>query len=497
MDVEEKIYPRGGTTEHRTSNGRLSFGVLQNRHTKKYEKKNKKKLNLSTIDKDDDPSLEITSADLITSNTIEEGMLIMGIVSHIEQMRFFVSLPGRLQAQVNAIDISDSYTKTIESVVERSGDEYAPLSEIIEEGDLVYGRVITVKGSMNGPSHHIKLSIKPSSTHAELNHMHIQIGFIFNGAIQEIQDHGYIIESGIKFLRCFLPKENVSKHRLSKLLVGQLVHLKVTKVFTDSTASNCTCQLLEPYEMIIKSLKDPKLDYLMPSTLVKFRITKILKDGLQGTIMNGTFPAYVNEHNLVTSLSWLNEYQIDEIYQGYILYVMPLTKLVYISLNKDLTSKRESKENRNDTKEGLLKSGDIIEEAIVHHMGSGGVILILNKKFKGFLSYRGIKYGYKGNFDQADLPIKYAPNTKHTVRIIQYNIIDKMYICTDNVKLVNETIFSIDDIKPGEFVTAQVVEYNMKIGGYILKLGRLKGLNFCLYITVCLYFLFSKLLIGN
>lgn len=496
MDVLEKSFPRGGTIRRHTevkaddekSTPKVHFGAVQLPPSKKRKKKKQPELG------NEEKPVEIINVDHNPVDILEEGMLVMGAVSQVEELRLHISLPGRLQGQVNALNISDSYTKAMEACVKPQStsiladSKYKPLKELFHVGELVYGKIVSVKTAPNSLSNHIDLSLKPIDIHSQLNHIHIQKGFVFNGAIQEVLEHGYIIETGVKSLRCFLPREKVPEERLEMLSVGELVHLKVIKVNTDVAATTCTCRLLQPEEMSVKSQKDTKLDYLMPLSVVKFHVTKVLKKGLQGTIMEGTYTAFVNEYHLSTSLSWLNEYEADKVYDGRIMYVMPLTKVVYISLN---TSFEKIKEPEQETP---IKDGEIIKAAVVHHSTSGGVVLILKTNFKGFISYRTIRRTMKGNFDQADLLVKYAAGTKHTVRVIKYHIMDDVYVCSNDYNDINEKNFTLDDVKAGDFVTAKVLAYNANIGGYNLQVGRLRGkerksvLMFQIYTKFCILF---------
>lgn len=67
---------------------------------------------------------------------------------------------------------------------------------------------------------------------------------------------------------------------------------------------------------------------------------------------------------------------------------MPLTKFDYLTtiLRNNVKTKTEtSEEDKEDSTRTELKP-DIVENAKVHHLGTGGVVLILNNKFKGLIS---------------------------------------------------------------------------------------------------------------
>lgn len=395
----------------------------------------------------------------------------MGLVKSVDQLYLNVSLPGRITAKISALEISDAYTKSMKEFLKNNAqsESYKPLKDLYCENKIIYGRVKEIK-EVNGRSQ-IDMTLKPSEVHADLAHNNIKKGFLFNGAIEEVQEHGYIIESGIKGLRCFVPLEKSTAGHV----VGELIYLKVEKITTDKSVSTCICKEVKAEHLKIKDQSEPNLDYLLPSTIINFQVNKVLKNGLQGSIMNEIFTAYVNEHQLSGPLSLPEDYEVNTNYEARILYVMPLTKFVYLTMNLRNETATKADEEVDEAKKLTLKRGDIVENAKVHHLGTGGVILILKNKFKGIISFKTIKANYKGNYDQDELLSKYSQKSKHTVRITDYDAMDSLYVCSDDYATVNEKFFRLDDIKPGDFVTAEVVETNHKIGGYSLKLGKLHG----------------------
>lgn len=446
------------------------FGAVQRKI-----KKNKSKT--TTPLEEEDVELKPKSAELLTYDTIQDGMIVMGIIKSVDQLYLNVSLPGRISARISALDVSDAYTKSMKEFLENSAqaEGYKPLKDLYSVGKIVYGRIKEVKQGIAGEIQ-VDMTLKPSDVHADLVHANVKKGFVFNGAVEEIQEHGYIIESGIKGLRCFVPIEKSQAGHA----VGELIHLKVEKVTADKSVSTCICTEIKPSKLKIKDQNDPNLDYLLPTTIVNFQVSKILKNGLQGSIMNEVYTAYVNEHQLKDPLTLPEDYEVNTKYEARILYIMPLTKFVYLTLNlrnnvETKAEDAEEEETEGEPTKTELKTGEIVENAKVHHLGTGGVVLILNNKFKGIISYKTIKANYKGNYDQDELLAKYARKSKHTVRIINYDMMDSLYICTDDATAVNEKYFSYNDVKPGDFVTATVKDHNQKIGGYSLQLGRING----------------------
>lgn len=420
--------------------------------------------------------MESASAEMLSYDTIQDGMNIMGLIKNVDALYLTVSLPGRIEARVSALEISDSYTKSTKEFLKSEGNsssDFKPLKELFQTGQVVYGKVQEIVKKAKGGTK-INFSLKPATVHSELHHTLIKKGFIFCGAIEEVQEHGYIIESGIKGLRTFVPLQKSAAGHVT----GELIYLKVEKITADAAASTCICKELKASDAKIKKVIDGNIDYIMPSTIVHFTVSKRLKDGLKGTIMNDTV-AYVNEHHLAEQLALPEDYEAKTQLEARVLYVMPLTKLVYLSLNLYQDSINQ---------EPAYKRGDVVENAKVHHLGTGGVVLVLDNKYKGVISYKTIKSYYKGNYDQDEVLTKYAKKSTHKIRILYYDAMDSMYICTDKENIVNETVFDMNDLQPGQFVEATVKTQRREFGGYSLQIGKVKG-KFCYFFIIFKYFI--------
>ncbi|KAH8247129.1 hypothetical protein KR032_010485 [Drosophila birchii] len=471
MVPNEKSFPRGGTihAEAKTadSNSNIVFGASQ----KKTKKVQKPKDNfLKELTEDNNEQLEAFSAETLNMDTLQEDMLVMGVVKETSATTLQIALPGRMFARTLVADISEAYTRVAKSAMSGDTSEYHDLTELFPVGRIVYGKAIkTEKLDSNRIS--LLLSLKPADIHASLHHKSIKKGFIFSGAVEEVQEHGYVIETGVQGLQAFLPCEEPNQ----TLHVGQLAFLKVKQVKHDAHQSTCTCVQVEQDQMKIKSQNETNLDYILPGSIVRFKLGKHLKDGLKGSIMNESFNAYINEHHLANALETVEAYELNEEYNARVLYVMPLTKLVYLTLNLDIKAGAGDQETEEGEGEPI-KVGSVVEKSKVLRLGSGGVVLLLNKRFKGIISYGSIRANFKGNYDKDEVLAKYGRKTKHKVRILGYDVIESLYYCSDDPNLVNEKLYSLEDIKPGDLVTAKVFRRDDKIKGWAVKMGKVNGI---------------------
>lgn len=395
----------------------------------------------------------------------------MGAIKEIHTTHVIVALPGRLYGYVSVTSISTSYLNILNQYVndvknENIFDDYKSIENLYEIGQIVCVKVIqidTADEQNTNSRYKINLSMAPADINRDLIHNNIVEGIWIPAAVESVEDHGYVMETGVKNLRGFLHKTMV--HDGTQYGIGEVVFCYVDKIKVTSAASTATFKTVKSKEL--KLIDDMNMTYILPSIICKFKVTKCLKDGIQGTIYNDTFTAYVNEHQLGTPLSSPDDYKIDSVHNARILYIMPITKLVYLSLNLNETITPKLDET--------IKIGDIIDNARVVRIGTCGLILRMNGNVKGIVSLKSIRIGSGLNFDTDDLLSKYYKNSAHRVRVIGCDQMDSAYICSLEEKILNEKYFSMDDVEVGDFVDVKI-STALGDGGYFVRIGKLAGL---------------------
>lgn len=390
-------------------------------------------------------------------------MLLLGVVQSINEMYLDIALPGKMRGRVAITSISGPYSKLLEKVVAGGADnqEIKPLDKMFKKGQYISTKVVSLTDSPK----YITLSVSPSDINGERYHGHLQKGLVIVGAVSAIEDHGYTLDTGIKNVRAFLPVEKTKV----KFSIGSLVYGCVDELTTTATTSTIILKTNKGNDigMLEIGVHDPVLDLLLPGTVVPFTMTKILKNGLQGTIFE-TFVSYVNENYLTEPLHRPNDYTIGLQFDSRILYVMPLTKHVALTMNFSKV--------KFDDDEGILPIGHVVESAVSLGQSSGAILFKINKTSKGIVTLKSIKSKYKSNYDERTALLAYGKTTKHRLRILSYNAFERVYICTDKEQLLNEPYFSVNDLSPGEVVEAKVGKVlKGKDNGIAVKVGQIKG----------------------
>lgn len=194
-----------------------------------------------------------------------------------------------------------------------------------------------------------------------------------------------------------------------------------------------------------------------------FDVTKITKNGLLGELLD-EIKAYVPDMYLQTALQNVQDFQEGQELKGRVLYVEPITKFVFLTLRGiGIVPKCE------------LKIGQIMTAKVLGRT-SGGIYLQLNENERGFVTFRRIlnSLGNETFEDVIDLVKEKYPKGKSVqCRILDYNRLDSVYMCSVEAAVLNEKYFTKDDLVLGQLVTAEVTE--VKDAGLVVKFGNLQG----------------------
>lgn len=410
-------------------------------------------------------------------------MIIMGCVKQITATSIRVALPGRIDGTVDVSSISQTYLNLAERFVSQEADqaseneenEYQALNDLFQIGQIVCVKVMKIDASK--PSKvEIALSMQPKDIHADFQHDAVKSGMVLSVAIAERQEHGFVIETGIKNLRGFLKKQQLHGTAASSMIIGMVYTCRVMICIASKEASTATFELITKSKEKLVKFDNLDVSYVLPGIVTKFHVTKRVKNGLQGTVFDNNLVAYINEHQLgfhnkkVGIIRKAKDFEIGDDLTARVLYVMPLTKIVYLSLNTD--DKFLVQPHKTENFE-ILPIGTIIENAIVSHIGTGGIVLKLPKA-KGIVSLRSLHSNIKTNFDQDEVLSKYQRDSVHKVRVIHYDPIDLLHVCSVDKQLIQEKLFSVNDVTAGDMVDA-VIKRKLKDGRIEVRVGRIKG----------------------
>ncbi|KAL9696957.1 hypothetical protein quinque_000398 [Culex quinquefasciatus] len=474
MVYVEPSFPRGRKTES-AEDGKPRKKFRRNTDygasTKNEEKQQKprqrerQQARLEQIEMEREELVQTVKAAPLQFKTAQEGMLVLGCVYKVQKLELLVSLPGRLFGRVPVTAISGAYGKRLQSVVEGGEGGCCPgLEELYSVGELVY---VKIKGK-DQERWRFELSLDPKELHSELNHKHLVEGLVISATVEEEEDHGYQMNVGIRNVRAFLPTKNVRNNRME---VGGNVHCTVEKVTLANGTATVILKAFKPKELRKLDVAAANIDSLMPGSVVTFTVESILPNGLQGTLFDDTVPAFVNENMLEKPLSKVASFELFKQVPARILYVMPMTKHVFLTL-------AIGDSNRYSVADPL-PVGTVLKDAkVMHKCSTGGVWFQLGKKHKALLPRYVLKSRYNANYDEQIVMAKYQIGSLHTVRVVRYEAFDRTLIITDDDATVGSRFFSLDDLRVGDVYECRVTRVLDDKRGLAVTLagGRVKGI---------------------
>jgi rRNA biogenesis protein RRP5 len=367
-------------------------------------------------------------------SALYKGMIIFGRIFKVTNYYIIVSLPGQISGKLQATDISESYTNVLKSIANNEKiNNFLPLSDVYKEGDYL---ICYIK-NFHFNSKKVSLSLNPYLINKNLNPRILTIGSKIILSISSLEDHGYILETGLKNLRAFLSFNDIEseiKFFPGKQITCVVKNIRIEEnIFTVNVSVKS--KLLDSVETRILSL-----DHLLPGIQYSLIIKKLLKNGLQ-VYYSGKHVGYINQFYLKNSLSSFLEGQ--EIV-GRLLYITPVIKIAYFSL---VSVKQEK---------SILKIGDIIKKAKVISCDTRGILVQLNKGIQGFIPLKHMD----GNFKKIES--KFFTNSIHKCRVKAYDLIAKLYICTIDKQLITEQCSIQIGLKPGDRMEVTISTINQK-----------------------------------
>ncbi|CAC5391019.1 RRP5 [Mytilus coruscus] len=308
----EANFPRGGVAKkqsHKTKNRKDEKDLFQTgeddtkiekgqkrkkRNEKKgTEKKNKKQKVFNP------KSIQYNTGQIqqLSIKMLSTDMLVLGCVKEVHDYEVILSLPGGLSGVVPITNISDAYHDQLKQLAGQSGTEddiedsdIHSLHEIFKIGTILPSKVVNIGKNTKGKTA-IKLTINPKAVNQEFEPSHIRDGLVLFGSIASQEDHGYVVDLGVKTVKAFLKNKDAERYiQLHNdgypLMVGQSIICKVEtgkdKLDMLSGESRTVTVTIDPNKLSSKEVgeKDIPFRSLIPGMKVNATVDQVTGDGV-------------------------------------------------------------------------------------------------------------------------------------------------------------------------------------------------------------------------
>ncbi|XP_063583797.1 protein RRP5 homolog isoform X7 [Pongo abelii] len=439
----EESFPRGGTRKIHKPEKAFQQSVEQDNlfdisteegSTKR--KKNQKgpaKTKKLKIEKRESSKSAREKFEILSVESLCEGMRILGCVKEVNELELVISLPNGLQGFVQVTEICDAYTKKLNEQVtqEQPLKDLLHLPELFSPGMLVRC-VVSSLGITDRGKKSVKLSLNPKNVNRVLSAEALKPGMLLTGTISSLEDHGYLVDIGVDGTRAFLPllkaQEYIrQKNKGAKLKVGQYLNCIVEKVKGNGGVVSLSIGHSEVSTAIATEEQSWNLNNLLPGLVVKAQVQKV---------------------------------------RACILCVHPRTRVVRLSLRPIFLQP-----GRPLTRLSCQKLGAVLDDIPVQgFFKKAGATFRLKD---GVLAYARLSHlsDSKNVFN----PEAFKPGNTHKCRIIDYSQMDELALLSLRTSIIEAQYLRYHDIEPGAVVKGTVL--TIKSYGMLVKVGeQMRGL---------------------
>uniref|UniRef100_A0ABI7VYI6 S1 motif domain-containing protein n=1 Tax=Felis catus TaxID=9685 RepID=A0ABI7VYI6_FELCA len=292
----EESFPRGGTRKTHKSEKAFQQSVEQDNlfdiSTEEESTKRKKsqkgpaKTKKLKIEKRENSKSIREKFEILSIESLCEGMRILGCVKEVNELELVVSLPNGLKGFVQVTEICDAYTKKLSEQVaqEEPLKDLARLPELFSPGMLVRCVVSSV-GFTEGGKKSVKLSLNPKNVNEVLSAEALKPGMLLTGTVSSLEDHGYLVDIGVGGARAFLPLQKAheyirQKNKGAEMKVGHYLNCVIEEVKGNGGVVGLSIGHSEVSTAIATEEQNWTLNNLLPGLVVKAQVQKVTPHGL-------------------------------------------------------------------------------------------------------------------------------------------------------------------------------------------------------------------------
>nr|XP_004659438.2 protein RRP5 homolog isoform X1 [Jaculus jaculus] len=480
MATLEESFPRGGAKKTHKSEKSSQQAVEQDnlfdispeeesiKRKKKIQKGPAKTKKLKLEKTETIKSLK-EKLEILTVESLCEGMRILGCVKEVNELELAISLPNGLQGFVQVTEICDAYTKQLNEQVaqEEPLKDLPSLPELFFPGMLVRCVVSSVGITERGKKI-IKLSLNPRNVNKVLSAEALKPGMLLTGTVSSLEDHGYLVDIGIGGTRAFLPVQKAQegirqKNRGAKLKVGQYLTCLVEEVKSNGAVVSLSAGHSDISSAFATEDQSWTLNNLLPGLVVKAQVQKVTPFGLKLNFLT-FFTGLVDFMHLEPKK--IGTYSPNQTVRACVLCIHPRTRAVRLSLRPVFLQPGHPL-----TRLSCQHLGAVLDDVPVQgFFRNAGVTFRLKD---GALAY--VRLSHLSDSKKSCNPEAFTPGSTHKCRIIDYSQMDELALLSLRRSVIEAQFLRYHDINIGAVVKGTVL--TVKPFGILVKVGeQMRGL---------------------
>uniref|UniRef100_K3WWJ4 rRNA biogenesis protein RRP5 n=1 Tax=Globisporangium ultimum (strain ATCC 200006 / CBS 805.95 / DAOM BR144) TaxID=431595 RepID=K3WWJ4_GLOUD len=464
-------------------------------------KKTKKVVKKPKVDADKDlKEPKEATATAITFKSLRKGALLLGCVRQINDGELLISLPNKLNGIVTAAECSDEFFAYYEKQQDKKQkkrpgiavpgasfgatkdaeeeEEPAVLSSIFQVGQFVPCVVLSASKESKGKQ--IYLSLRTSLLHAELLPQTVNKGMTLHGTVASVEDHGAIINLGVRGLNAFVPLKELKTSEITPVK-GQHMFVNVLSMNSHTSTATVTPDRSQVVKAVTRG-DSFTVKQLVPGMLLNVRVEEVLKNGLSVNFLT-FFNATVEQNHMSNPchLGWEESYKKGLKGRARIISIDFVSKQITLSMAPHVVHLAVT--------EPSFTIGDIINEATIERIDEGiGMLLSLQKAsangsdmdvdeeadaptkatWKTFTpAYVHISNVSDNRVDK--LEKKFTVGTKIPARVIGFAPFDGLVNVSCKESSLSQTVLRHADLVAGEKLTGTIIK--IEPWGILLELS--------------------------
>lgn len=277
--------------------------------------------------------------------------------------------------------------------------------------------------------------------------------------VKSVEDHGYIMDLGVKELTGFLPlkesKSYIQKYNNDKeLSAGQYVECAIVKV--NGRTVNVTIDRTKVGHAVVE---DPfsRITSVLPGQLVNGLVEAVQYNGLS-VKMQGLYPATIDQSHIPATMNIEKDFKLGQSLTFRTLFTMLNTdeKRIAGSILPHILELDLPVAGKDKAITDLFPAGSFLEKVKIARVNNTGVWATLD----GVDGVAGYVHVSRLSDEQitnvSGTAGKYKIGTTHRARVITYNPVDAVLILTLQPSVLSEKFLRVADIEIGSMVECEV-----------------------------------------
>ncbi|GAB5033644.1 rrp5 homolog [Nannochloropsis oceanica] len=289
------------------------------------------------------------------------GTAVLGIVTRVGPKDIGVALPGGISGRVSFPEVSDPMfahfstpaAETFTDSLQHQETTLRMAMAALRPGQMVRAVVLSMpaaadkhKGaSFSGgkASQKLSLTLRASVVNRGLKLEHLLPGGSLSGAVASVEDHGYVIATGLEGITAFLARRHVKggAGAEAQLIKGSPVDVVVLAVKEEARSITCGFDPTVTPKALTRG-SALTLQGLKPGMLVNAAVDMLLKNGLVLTFLGGFSGVVILEHldRPYVDNDWRKRFRLGDVLQARVMLVNAQSKTVYLTLRTHLLGLR-------------------------------------------------------------------------------------------------------------------------------------------------------------